>query len=220
MCARWRPRRIPPPGPSRSRSASPTRRRPCGWAPRSPAASSSPRPPASRFRRARSPKRTDARPSGWSIRRARPWRCAASMSSRYDPASVVDLAGAGSRRRRGHRRRADAAPGPEGPPAGRRVMNRFNLSEWAHPAPFPRDLFHADDRGRGHLVLPHGSAAARIRTSPSRPWWCRPRWPGATRRRHARADHRPPRAQAAGDAEPRLPEELHERRARPRSSST
>ena len=30
-------------------------------------------------------------------------------------------------------------------------------------------------------------------------------------RRHARADHRPPRAQAPGDAEPRLPEELHER---------
>ena len=39
-------------------------------------------------------------------------------------------------------------------------------------------------------------------------------WPGATVERHARADHRPPRAQAPGDAEPRLPEELHDRRPR------
>ena len=45
-------------------------------------------------------------------------------------------------------------------------------------------------------------------------------WPGATVGDTLAADHGPPRAQAAGDAEPRLPEELHDRRARPRSSST
>ena len=50
---------------------------------------------------------------------------------RYDPAERRDLAGAREGRRRGHRRGADAAPGPEGPPAGRRLMNSFNLSEWA-----------------------------------------------------------------------------------------
>ena len=51
---------------------------------------------------------------------------------RYDPATVVISQGletgevvvtAG--------RRADAAPGPEGPAPGSRLMNRFNLSEWA-----------------------------------------------------------------------------------------
>src|SRR5271166_129424 len=41
------------------------------------------------------------------------------------------FAGAGRRRDRRHRGRADAASGPEGPPAGRCAMMRFNLSEWA-----------------------------------------------------------------------------------------
>jgi hypothetical protein len=36
---------------------------------------------------------------------------------------------------------------------------------------------------------------------------------GSYRQRHTRADYRPPRKQAAGDAEPGLPEELHERGA-------
>ena len=47
------------------------------------------------------------------------------------PGGRRDLAGAETRRDRRHRRRADAASGPEGPPAGSRLMMRFNLSEWA-----------------------------------------------------------------------------------------
>ena len=51
--------------------------------------------------------------------------------SRHDPATRRDLAGAGNRRGRRHRRGPSAAPGPESPAAGSRLMNRFNLSEWA-----------------------------------------------------------------------------------------
>ena len=78
------------------------------------------------------------------------------------------------------------------------------------PAPVARDLSHARHRRRGRLVLPparaergpglyredHGGAGVLAGSHP---------------RRHARAGHRPHRKQAAGDAEPRLPEELHER---------
>ena len=49
---------------------------------------------------------------------------------RYDPADHRDLPGPGNRRVRRHRRRADAAPRPEGPPPGSRLMN-LNLTEWA-----------------------------------------------------------------------------------------
>ena len=56
--------------------------------------------------------------------------------ARYDQARHRDLQGAENRRVRRHRRRADAAPRPEGrpwpegPPPGSRLMN-FNLTEWA-----------------------------------------------------------------------------------------
>ena len=212
------PQADPAPARSRSRSASSIRRRPCGWAPPSPAASSWPPPPAWRFRRARSPRRTAARPCGSSIRRARPCRCATWMCCATTRRPSC-LAGAGNRRDRRHRRRADAAPGPEGPAAGSRVMKRFNLSEWALRHRSLGDLFHARHRGRGHLVL----LPARAERGPGlhrQDHGGAGRLAGRHGRRHARADHRPHRAQAAGDAEPRLPEELHHARARPRSSST
>ena len=37
-------------------------------------------------------------------------------------------------------------------------------------------------------------------------------WPGATALRHPEAGHRPAREEARGDAEPRLPQELHQAR--------
>ena len=48
------------------------------------------------------------------------------------------------------------------------------------PAPRVRDLLHADDRGGGYRHRTSGSAAARIPTSPSRPWWSPPPGRGAT----------------------------------------
>ena len=99
-------------------------------------------------------------------------------------------------------------------------MNGFNLSEWALRAPLARHLLHAHrrrspgiacllqprpQRGSGLHHQDHGRAG---------------RLAGRHARRHAAAGHRAPRAQAAGDAEPRLPAQLHQRRARRRSSST
>ena len=129
------------------------------------------------------------------------------------PGERRDLAGAREGRRRGHRRRADAAPGPEGPPAGRRLMKSFNLSEWA--------LRHRSLVTYFMLMIVVAGIAAYFKLGRSedpdftvKTMVVHADWPGATVERHARADHRPPRAQAAGDAEPRLREELHERRPR------
>ena len=90
-------------------------------------------------------------------------------------------------------------------------MKSFNLSEWAmrHRSLVTYFMLVIVVAGVGHYFKlgrsedpglhgqDHGGAGAT--------------WPGATVERHARADHRPPRAQAAGDAEPRLREELHDR---------
>ena len=80
-------------------------------------------------------------------------------------------------------------------------------------APLARDLLHADDRGRGHRRL--------LQARPQRGSRLHRQDHGGGRllagrhgRGHNRADHRPPGAQAAGDAEPRLREELHQRRPR------
>ena len=50
--------------------------------------------------------------------------------ARYDQADIVISKGLKTGGVRGHRRRADVAPRPEGPPRGSRLMN-FNLTEWA-----------------------------------------------------------------------------------------
>ena len=171
---------MPPPGPSRSRSASPIRRRRCGWGPPSPAASSWRRLPAWRSRRARSPRRTDARPCGWSIRRARPCPCATWTSPRYDPASVVVSQGleagevvvtAGVQVLR---------PGQKVRLLGAASMTRFNLSEWAirHRSLVAYFMLVLVVAGVG--VLPQARAERGSGLHRSRPWWCRPPGPGAT----------------------------------------
>ena len=98
--------------------------------------------------------------------------------------SVVDLAGAGNRRGRRHRRGAGAAPGPEGPPAGSRADEALQPLRMGDPAPFPGDLFHARHRRRGHRVLPPARAQRGSGLHRSRPWWCKPHGrapPSATR---------------------------------------
>ena len=127
---------------------------------------------------------------------------------RYDPASVVISQGlaagdvvvtAGAQTLR---------PGQKVQLLGARDdrLQSFRLGD---PASVARDLFHARHRGRGRLVLlaarpergsglhrqDHGGAGRLARRDGQR---------------HAPADHRPPRAQAPGDAESRLPEELHD----------
>ena len=80
-------------------------------------------------------------------------------------------------------------------------------------APLARDLLHADDRDRGHRRLlqarpQRGSRLHRQDHGGGR---------GVARSdgpRHPGADHRPAGAQAAGDAKPRLRQELYQRRPR------
>ena len=172
-----------------------------------PAASNSPRPPGrGSGERAHPGGRTPRRVGG---RPAEPDRLSAQHGGpALRPAAIV-ISRAGNRRARCHRRRADIASRPESPPPGSRVMNLQPL-RMGDPAPFAGDLFHARHRGGGHRILfparaqrrsglhrqDHGGQAAMA---------------GRHGQRHARADHRPYREQAPGDAEPRLSEELHER---------
>ena len=121
----------------------------------------------------RAHRRRTAGPAVWVVDPPEPDRVAAHRRRRaLRSGERRDLAGARDGRRRGHRRRADAAPGPEGPPAGRRLMNRFNLSEWAlrHRSLVTYFMLMIMVAGVGPTS---GSAAARIPTSRSRPWWCR-----------------------------------------------
>ena len=89
-------------------------------------------------------------------------------------------------------------------------MTRFNLSEWA--------IRHRSLVSYFMLVIMVAGLWSYFRLGRSEdPGLHRQDDGGAGRvagrhgRRHARADHRPPRAQASGDPESRLPEELHDR---------
>ena len=74
----------------------------------------------------------DGRPAVWVVDPQEPDRVAAQRGClAIRSGGRRRFAGAGHRRDRRHRGRADAASGPEGPPAGRRPVMRFNLSEWA-----------------------------------------------------------------------------------------
>ena len=129
------------------------------------------------------------------------------------------LAGARNRRRRGHRRGAGAAPGPEGALARRRVMSRFNLSEWAirHRSLVIYFMLVLIVAGVWPPIA--ARAQARTRTSRSRPWWCRPagRAPRSTTR-----SSRSPTASSASSRRRRTSTTCGATRppARPRSSST
>ena len=79
------------------------------------------------------------------------------------------------------------------------------------PASFARDLFHARHRGGGNRIVPP-SRAQRGSGLHRQDHGRAGRVARGHGQRHAPADHRPPRAQARGDAEPGLPEELHDRR--------
>ena len=107
------------------------------------------------------------------------------------------------------RRRPRVAARPEGSPAGRRAMNGFNLSAWAiaHRSIVyflmaalvcPRHrLLPAIGAQRGpHLHDQDDGGAGAMA--------------GRDAARHAASGHRADRAQAAGNAAPRLPEELHQ----------
>ena len=91
------------------------------------------------------------------------------------------------------------------------MMKRFNLSEWAIRHRSLVTYFMLVISGRGHRVL----LAARAER---RPGLHGQDHGGAGRlarrhgQRHARADHGPHRAQAPGNAKPRLPQELYDRR--------
>ena len=124
-----------------------------------------------------------------------------------------DLAGAREGRCRGHRRRADAASGPEGPPAGRRLMKSFNLSEWAlrHRSLVTYFMLMIVIAGIGRLLQARPQRGSRLHRQDHGGGR------GVARRdgpRHPGADHRPAGAQAAGDAKPRLRQELYQRRPR------
>ena len=122
---------MPRPGPFRSRSASRIRLRPCGSAPRSTGRIRLSAPPGVEVP-ASALTETDGRPAVWVVD---PQSHTVSLRNvevlRYDPASVVISQGLKTGADRRHRRRADAAPRPDGPPPGSRLMNRFNLTEWA-----------------------------------------------------------------------------------------
>ena len=146
---------------------------------------------------------TDGRPAVWVVD---PQSKTVSLRSvevaRYDQAAVVISKGPEYRRVRRHRRSADAAPRPEGPSAGSRIMNRFNLTEWA--------IRHRSLVTYFMLVIVVAGVWSYFRLGRSED----PDFTvktmvvqvGVARRhgqRHAPADHGPPRAQAPGDAEPR-----------------
>ena len=74
---------------------------------------------------------TDGRPAVWVVDPAEQDRVAPQRRSPALRSGLCgDLPGPGKRRAGCHRRRADAAPGPEGPPPGSGLMN-LNLTEWA-----------------------------------------------------------------------------------------
>ena len=88
-------------------------------------------------------------------------------------------------------------------------MTRFNLSAWAISHRSLVYYLMLVLRRARYRLLSAARAATRIPPSPSRQWWSRRNWPGATlddtllqvTERHG--------AQASGDAAPRLPEKLH-----------
>ena len=128
---------------------------------------------------------------------------------RYDPADRRDLAGPGDRRARRHRRGADAAPRPEGPPPGSRLMKRFNLSEWA--------IRHRSLVTYFMLVIVVAGVWSYLRLGRSedpdftvKTMVVQVGWPGATVGDTLEQITDRIERKLAGDAEPRLPEELHD----------
>ena len=90
-------------------------------------------------------------------------------------------------------------------------MSGFNLSDWALQQPLVRRLLHDRGAGRRRRLLlqprPRRGSAVHL-PDHGRPGRLARRDAG----RHAAAGHRAARAQAAGDAEARLPAQLHQRR--------
>ena len=136
-------------------------------------------------------------------------RCDPSELQRQESSSIVVTQRARRRRAGGDRRRARAAARPEGALGGRQAMNRFNLVGLGDRAPLDRLLPDAGARRDRHRLL-HAARAQRGPHLHHQDHGGAGAMAGRDAGGHAAAGHRTHRAQAAGDASPRLPEKLHQ----------